>query len=123
MEAKMTKNRFVRSDDEIGDPGKTIGSASEILTLMTRLRNFLALNSVTSRIDLALLVLRGWIGTSLFLRHGLEKFVGFPDTLSHFPDPLHLGTHLSFTVATISDTFCSILVVLGFATRWSALLI
>jgi putative oxidoreductase len=64
-----------------------------------------------------------WIGTSLFLRHSLEKLFGSTYTVSHFPDPLHLGAYISFAVATLSDGLCSILVVLAFATRCSALLI
>jgi putative oxidoreductase len=73
--------------------------------------------------ELALLVLRVWMGTSLFLRHGMEKLFGSPDAVSHFPDPLHVGSYASFTVSTISDGLCSILVALGLATRCSALLI
>lgn len=87
------------------------------------LRRFPALRFVSPQTDLALLILRVWMGTALFLRHGLEKVFALPDTISHFPDPLHLGSHVSFSVATISDLVCSILVVLGFLTRCSALLI
>ena len=60
---------------------------------------------------------------TLFLRHGLDKLFGSADAISQFPDPLHLGSHFSFIVATGSDGFLSILVVAGLATRWSALLV
>ena len=90
---------------------------------MPRVRRVLLLGSISPRIDLALLVLRVWVGVSLFLRHGLEELSGWADAISRFPDPLHLGSQVSFIVATCSDAFFSILVVAGLGTRWAALLI
>jgi putative oxidoreductase len=92
-------------------------------TPMPRVRRVLLLGSISPRIDLALLVLRLWVGATLFLRHGLEKLFGSADAISQFPDPLHLGSYVSFIVATCSDGFFSILVVAGLGTRWAALLI
>jgi putative oxidoreductase len=92
-------------------------------TPMPRVRRVLLLGSISPRIDLALLVLRVWVGASLFLRHGLERLFGSADAISQFPDPLHLGSYVSFIVATCSDGFFSILVVAGLGTRWAALLI
>src|ERR1700751_527391 len=92
-------------------------------TPMPRVRRVLLLGSISPRIDLALLVLRVWVGASLFLRHGVQMFFGSADAISQFPDPLHLGSHVSFIVATCSDAFFSILVVAGLGTRWAALLI
>jgi putative oxidoreductase len=86
-------------------------------------KRLLLLSLVPHSPDLALLVLRAWIGTSLFLRHGLEKLFGNPEMITHFPDPLHVGTYASFAVSTLSDGICSILVIFGFATRLSALTI
>jgi putative oxidoreductase len=90
---------------------------------MPRVRRVLLLGSISPRIDLALLMLRLCVGASLFLRHGLEKLLGPANAISQFPDPLHLGTHISFIVATCSDGFLSILVVAGLCTRGAALLI
>jgi putative oxidoreductase len=92
-------------------------------TPMPRVRRVLLLGSISPRIDLALLVLRLWVGATLFLGHGLEKLLGSADAISQFPDPLHLGSYVSFIVATCSDVFFSILVVAGLGTRWAALLI
>jgi putative oxidoreductase len=86
-------------------------------------RRWLQLSLVPQSPDLALLLLRVWIGTSLFLRHGLEKLFGNSEMIKHFPDPLHIGTYASFAVSTFSDGICSILVIFGFAARWSALTI
>jgi putative oxidoreductase len=86
-------------------------------------KRLLLLGLVPQSPDLALLVLRVLIGTSLFLRHGLEKLSDNSEMIKHFPDPLHVGTYASFAVSTLSDGICSILVIFGFATRWSALTI
>ena len=90
---------------------------------VARVRRVLLLGSISPRVDVSLFVLRVWVGMTLFLRHGLDKLFGSPDAISQFPDPLHLGSHFSFMVATGSDGFLSILVVAGLATRWSALLV
>jgi putative oxidoreductase len=39
----------------------------------------------------------------------------------HFPDPLHIGPHWSLVLGALSDGICSLLLVIGFATRWAAL--
>jgi len=39
----------------------------------------------------------------------------------HFPDPLHIGHLPTFLFALISDAVCSLLVIVGLATRWAAL--
>jgi len=90
---------------------------------MARVRRVLLLGSISPRVDVALLILRVWVGMTLFLRHGLEELLGSPDAISQFPDPLHLGSHCSFIVATGSDGLLSMFVVAGLATRWSALLV
>jgi putative oxidoreductase len=84
---------------------------------------FLELSWISSSVDLALLLLRVWMGTSLFLKHGLGKLLGYSEMVASFPDPLHIGTHASLAISLLSDGICSILVVLGLATRWSALII
>jgi putative oxidoreductase len=84
---------------------------------------FLELAWIPHRVDLALLVLRLWMGTSLFLKHGLGKLLGYSEMVTSFPDPLHIGAHASLAISLLSDGICSILVILGLATRWSSLLI
>lgn len=66
---------------------------------------------------LGLLVLRICAGLSLFLKHGLEKLTGYSTMVQHFPDPVHVGAHFGLAFALLSDGICSILVVIGLATR------
>ncbi|PZP49314.1 MAG: DoxX family protein [Pseudopedobacter saltans] len=70
--------------------------------------------------DFALLVLRIWAGLSLFVKHGIEKFMDFPGMLKHFPDPIHIGATPSLIFALISDAICSILIAIGLFTRIAA---
>jgi putative oxidoreductase len=63
------------------------------------------------------------MGGSLFLKHGMDKLFGYSQMVSHFPDPFHLGSQVTLTIALFSDAACSILVILGLAARWAALFI
>ncbi len=84
---------------------------------------FLQASFVPHSIDLALLVLRVWFGTSLFLKHGMDRIFHYSEMIAHFPDPLHIGAQTSFTIALVSDSICSILIIFGLVTRWSSLFI
>jgi putative oxidoreductase len=81
------------------------------------------LGFVPRSVDLALLVLRLWFGFSLFLRHGWEKIATFSQMAAHFPDPIGIGSAPSLVFALLSDAICSILVMLGVATRLASLVI
>ena len=73
--------------------------------------------------DFGLLVLRVVLGATLFLRHGLEKITHYSQMSSHFPNPIHIGSHASLIYALISDGICSLLVLLGLGTRVAAFFI
>lgn len=87
------------------------------------LKRLLLFKSFPAKIDFGLLILRLSTGLPLFLKHGTEKLLGFSQMAAHFPDPLHIGAIPSLLFATLSDGICSLLLVLGLATRWSALII
>ena len=84
-------------------------------------RNFVPPRLVPHGADVGLLVLRLLVGASLFLKHGWEKPTHFAEMAAHFPDPIHVGSVPSLIVALVSDTVCSVLVILGLATRAAAL--
>jgi putative oxidoreductase len=69
-----------------------------------------------------LLVLR-LAGLSLFLKHGWEKLSGYSTMVQHFPDPIHVGAHAGLAFALLSDGICSVLVLIGLATRPAAVVI
>jgi putative oxidoreductase len=41
----------------------------------------------------------------------------------HFPDPIHVGAHAGLAFALLSDGICSVLVLIGLATRLAAAVI
>jgi len=73
--------------------------------------------------SLGVLVLRVLVGVSLFLNHGLEKLRYFSIMVNHFPDPFHITARASLAYALLSDAICSILVMIGLATRLSSFVI
>lgn len=87
------------------------------------LKKLLSCGFVPQNADLGLLALRIWAGASLFLKHGFEKPTNFSQMAAHFPDPLNIGPVPSLMFALVSDAVCSILVMLGVATRWAAAVI
>jgi putative oxidoreductase len=85
------------------------------------LARFLNARFVPSSCDAGLLVLRIGTGLILFLRHGWEKVSLLTLINLHFPDPLHIGHSTSWVLAMTSDGICSLLIILGVATRWLSL--
>ncbi len=86
-------------------------------------RRFPLLKAFPSRPDCGLLALRLFAALPLFLKHGTEKLFRFSHMAGHFPDPLHIGVVPSLIFAMLSDGICSVLLILGLATRWAALVI
>lgn len=75
------------------------------------------------RINRSLLLLRLWVGFGLFYKHGLEKILHFSMMQEHFPNLFHLGSTTALVFSLLSDSICSLLVILGLVTRLAALLI
>lgn len=88
--------------------------------LMT-LRRFLFPEAIKSvQASVLLLILRLSLGT-LFLLHGLEKFMNFADLSLVFPDPLGLGSWLSLALVIFAELFCSLAFMLGLLFRLALL--
>ena len=89
---------------------------------MERFTEFWLMRFLPARADVGLLVLRVWIGATLFLRHGWEKRPGqWQHFVTNFPDPVGIGPYASFVVAFAGDFLCALLLVVGLGTRWVAL--
>lgn len=87
------------------------------------IRRFLLFKAFLQRPNCGLLALRLFIAFPLFLKHGTEKLFRFPMMAQHFPNPLHIGVIPSLLFATLSDGICTLLLIVGLATRWAALII
>lgn len=69
-----------------------------------------------------LLVLRIVAGAFMLLNHGsgkLTRLLG--DGPVKFSDPIGIGPEASLALAAFAEVFCSVLVIIGFATRISAI--
>jgi putative oxidoreductase len=84
-------------------------------------RQFLLMKAIPRKVDCGLLALRLIAAIPLFLKHGTEKLFRFHHMLAFFPNPLHIGQVPSLLFATLSDGICTLLIIIGFATRWAAL--
>lgn len=87
------------------------------------MKNIFNLSFIPKNTDIALLILRVWIGFSLFMHHGLFKIMNFSHLWGHFLDPLHIGSGFSLIFSTLSDGICSVLIAFGIATRPAALIV
>jgi putative oxidoreductase len=87
------------------------------------MNSFVRLGFIPRHYDFGLLVLRVIFGLTLCAVHGWVKVVHFSSMAAHFPDPLHIGSRITLMFAVLSDLICSLLIVLGLATRWAALIV
>ncbi len=87
------------------------------------LRKLLLFKAFAPRPSCGLLALRLFTALPLFLKHGTEKLFRFSHMAAHFPDPLHIGVLPSLIFAMLSDGICTLLLMLGLATRWAAAII
>ena len=67
--------------------------------------------------DLGLLVLRVWLGLSMFLLHGWSKVEKYAGMSQGFPDPIGVGNAMSLNLAIFAEVPCALLLVLGLAAR------
>ena len=87
------------------------------------MKNLIQLKAIPADTDLGLLLLRLTTITPPFLKHGIEKVFTFSQMAAHFPDPLHIGPVPSLIFAMISDSICTLLMIVGLATRWAAAIV
>ena len=84
---------------------------------------FLQFGFIPRSSDLALLVLRVWLGISLLALHGWAKLTNFSSMAGRFPDPLGIGPKGSLALAIFAEVLCAVLLALGLATRFAALVL
>lgn len=70
--------------------------------------------------SVGLLLLRVGIG-GLMLVHGVAKLLGFNEMSETFLDPIGLGSKLSLVMAIGAEVGCSLLLIVGAATRLAAI--
>ncbi len=70
--------------------------------------------------DLGLLILRVF-SSAFMLTHGWGKLSTFAEKMNEFPDPIGLGSPIALTLAVGAEFGCSLLIILGVATRLTAI--
>jgi putative oxidoreductase len=84
-------------------------------------KNIFNPGSYPNNVNTALLILRVVIGI-LMLTHGWGKMENlFSGEPIQFADPIGLGATASLVLAVFAEVLCSILLILGFATRFAAI--
>ncbi|MFS4491766.1 DoxX family protein [Maribacter sp. 2308TA10-17] len=77
--------------------------------------------NATLKNDIALALLR--IGASAFmLSHGFPKFQKLISGNFEFGDPIGIGAAPTLFLAVLAEFVCPILIIVGFKTRWAAIL-
>ena len=74
----------------------------------------------TASPDAASLIARLLAG-SIMLTHGIPKLENLLTGNLDFADPLGLGEGFSLLLAVLAEVFCSIMVILGFKSRWASI--
>jgi len=84
------------------------------------MRDFLFSTSNKNTSNLALFVLRIGFG-ALMITHGWAKLMKFEKLQETFMDFMGLGSTISLSLVIFSEFFCSILLIIGFLTRWATI--
>jgi len=88
---------------------------------MNTLIAFLQFRFFPRNINVALFILRLWLGLSMLLLHGVGKIERFSKLSAEFPDLLGIGSRTSLCLAIGAEALGSALLVLGLFTRFAAL--
>jgi len=76
-----------------------------------------------SAFNVATLAIRAVFGFILCYFYGLEKIKNFTHMKAVFPDPFHIGHPISLALVVFAELLCSLLVALGFLTRFASLVL
>ncbi len=85
-----------------------------------RLTKLLSSLSSDRWFDSAILFMRIFIG-AMMLTHGIGKLQNYNAIVNSFPDPLGIGSAASFTLITLTEVGCSVLIIMGLFTRLATL--
>ncbi len=90
------------------------------MNLAMTLKRLVRLDFVPASTDAGLLLLRVWLGLSMFLIHGYGKITNFSGTIEFFRNKQDIPPVFG-VAAVMTETLASVLLAIGLATRWAAL--
>lgn len=82
--------------------------------------NLLSQLSTDRWFDSAILFMRIFVG-AMMLTHGIGKLQNYNAIVNSFPDPLGISSAASFTLITLAEVGCSVLIIMGLFTRLATL--
>ncbi len=82
------------------------------------IKNIFAPAKNSASANIALLVMRLWVGSEMLLVHGVDKFLNFKVTSGHFLNLFGIGSTASLALSVFAEFFVSILIILGLFTGW-----
>jgi putative oxidoreductase len=88
---------------------------------MKTLAKILRLDFLPHSVNLGLLALRVWVGLSMLLLHGWDKFTHFSEKSENFLNLFGLSSKISLSMAIFGELVCSALLIVGLFTRFAAL--
>lgn len=71
-------------------------------------------------INWSLVALRLMVGIAM-LTHGVPKLIKLFNGDFGFPDPIGIGSELSLVLATFAEFLCSILIIIGYRSRFASI--
>lgn len=84
---------------------------------------FIRFEFLPPKADVGLLILRVWLGASIFLLHGLGKLGNVFAGEFKFADPIGIGVTASLILSAFAEGICSIFLALGLFARMAALVL
>jgi putative oxidoreductase len=89
---------------------------------MSNTKSILRADFLPSSIDIGLLLLRVWLGASLIAMHGMGKWERLMADEVRFRSVFGLSPEISLLLAVLGEVVAPALLIVGFASRWMALL-
>lgn len=89
---------------------------------MSSVRSILRADFLPTHLDLGLLIFRVWIALSLMMLHGMGKLRNLMSDEPSFRGVFGLDPVVALSLATVGEVVAPILLIVGFASRWSAAL-
>lgn len=76
-------------------------------------------NVFNTEVNIALILLRCFVGV-MMMTHAIEKMQNFSEIAESFPTPFGINSWVGLTLITAVEFGCSILIIIGLATRLAA---
>ena len=81
----------------------------------------LKLKFIPRSTDFGLLLLRIWVGLTMFLNHGYGKVMNFSSLMEKFPDAIGIGRTPALILVIFAEVICALMITIGWYARFAAL--